>query len=138
MWMWRTRHGLCIYKLEKMKVPKETNPPLVLKSSKGSPLNSGGGMGDQQQGGAFAHSLEFPTSISSWLQNWKEFTFSFQRCNKSFNSVLEPRTRCLVSIYDPQTWKKAVAIITSDFSLKRIGKIAMIFFGCQWHRNSND
>ncbi|KAJ6898514.1 hypothetical protein NC652_025132 [Populus alba x Populus x berolinensis] len=28
-------------------IPKETNPPLVLKSSKGSPLSSGGGMGDQ-------------------------------------------------------------------------------------------
>lgn len=48
-----------------MRIPKDTNPPLVLKSSKGSPVNSGGGMGDQQQGGAFDHSFEFPTSISS-------------------------------------------------------------------------
>ncbi len=30
-------------------IPKETNPPLVLKSSKDSPLSSGGGMGDQVQ-----------------------------------------------------------------------------------------
>lgn len=45
--------------------PNETNPPLVLKSSKGSPLNSGGGMGDHVQGGALAHASEHPTSISS-------------------------------------------------------------------------
>lgn len=46
-------------------VPKETNPPLVLKSLKSSPLNSGGGMGDQVQGGALAHASELPTSMSS-------------------------------------------------------------------------
>lgn len=47
------------------RLPKETNPPFVLKSSISSPLSSGGGMGDQVQGGALAHSLELPTSISS-------------------------------------------------------------------------
>lgn len=41
---------------ENNRIPKETNPPLVLKSSKVSPLSSGGGMGDQMQGGALAHS----------------------------------------------------------------------------------
>jgi hypothetical protein len=51
--------------LEKNSIPKETNPPLVFKSSKASPLNSGGGMADQVQGGVFIHLSEFPTSISS-------------------------------------------------------------------------
>lgn len=46
-------------------VQKETNPPLVLKSSKGSPLSSGGGIGDQQHGGALANSFELTTSINS-------------------------------------------------------------------------
>jgi len=41
------------------------NPPLVLKSSKASPLNSGGGMADQLQGGTLAHLSELPTSTSS-------------------------------------------------------------------------
>lgn len=47
--------------------PNETNPPLVLKSSKGSPLNSGGGMGDHVQGGALAQAAEHPTSMSSCM-----------------------------------------------------------------------
>lgn len=58
-----------------MRIPKETNPPLVFKSSKGSPLNSGGGIGDQLQGGAFAHFSELPTSMSSCLP--KEETINF-------------------------------------------------------------
>ncbi|KAF9677759.1 hypothetical protein SADUNF_Sadunf08G0140900 [Salix dunnii] len=40
-------------------IPKETNPPLVLRSSKGSPLSSGGGMGDQEY-----YQLIFFTSYS--------------------------------------------------------------------------
>jgi len=56
-------HGLC--SVMSKGIPKETNPPLVLKSSKGSPLSSGGGMGDQVQGGALAHFSELPTSMSS-------------------------------------------------------------------------
>lgn len=55
--------------MESKTIPKETNPPFVLKSSKVSPLNSGGGMGDQQQGGAFLHFSELPTSISSCLHS---------------------------------------------------------------------
>lgn len=50
-------------------IPKDTNPPVVLKSSKSSPLNSGGGIGDQQQGGALAHFSELPTSMSSCLHS---------------------------------------------------------------------
>jgi len=49
-------------------IPKVTNPPLVLKSSKGSPLSSGGGMGDQVHGGALAHFSELPTSMSSYCK----------------------------------------------------------------------
>lgn len=57
--------GFCTKILGSKYVPKDTNPPVVLKSSKSSPLNSGGGIGDQQQGGALAHFSELPTSISS-------------------------------------------------------------------------
>lgn len=47
-------------------IPKVTNPPFVLKSSNGSPLNSGGGIGAQQHGGTLAHFFELPTSVSSY------------------------------------------------------------------------
>lgn len=50
-------------------IPKETNPPLVFKSSIGSPLNSGGGIGDHWQGGALAHASELPTSTSSYKRD---------------------------------------------------------------------
>uniref|UniRef100_A0A3Q7I7Q7 Uncharacterized protein n=1 Tax=Solanum lycopersicum TaxID=4081 RepID=A0A3Q7I7Q7_SOLLC len=40
------------------KIPKETNPPFVLKSSIASPLSSGGGIGDQMQWGALAHAFD--------------------------------------------------------------------------------
>lgn len=52
--------------LDEKMVPKVTNPPFVLKSSNGSPLNSGGGIGAQQHGGTLTHFFELPTSVSSY------------------------------------------------------------------------
>ena len=49
-------------------LPKETNPPFVLKSSMSSPLNSGGGIGDHVHGGALANASELPMSMSSYIE----------------------------------------------------------------------
>lgn len=50
----------------------------------------------------------------------------FQGTEKAFNFSVEA---LLV-----QTWKNAVAITTSECSLKRIGNTAVIFCGCQIHK----
>ncbi|KAJ8434865.1 hypothetical protein Cgig2_022144 [Carnegiea gigantea] len=55
----------CSFSSSSRMIPKETNPPFVLKSSIVSPLSSAGGMGDHEHGGALVHSSELPTSMSS-------------------------------------------------------------------------
>ncbi|KAJ6981469.1 hypothetical protein NC653_024763 [Populus alba x Populus x berolinensis] len=69
-------------------IPKETNPPLVLKSSKGSPLSSGGGMGDQ--------SLEKENMYQHGYEVWK-FDSLVQQSPQHPNKLALPSAWCMMT-----------------------------------------
>lgn len=54
-------------RIQALNIPKDTNPPFVVKYWKDSPLNSGGGIGDQVHRGALEYAAELLTSTSSCI-----------------------------------------------------------------------